>query len=72
MYDKRMNYLDELDKTSVSIVSQIAHKYDVEINLAAYALDKMLKDDIVVAVLIDRGVTGIHDYLTPVDDEDMK
>lgn len=72
MYDKRIDYLHELEKTSVSVASQIAHKYDVELNLAAYALTKMLKDDIVVAVLIDRGVTGIHDYLTPIDDEDMK
>ena len=72
MYDKRVDYLHELEKASVSIVSQISNKYHVEFNLAAYALTRLLQDDIVTAVLIDRGVTGVHDYLVPVDGEDIK
>lgn len=72
MYDKNVNYHCQLEVTVDSLISQYEKKYHVDANQAAYVLNKVLDQDIVACILIDRGLASVSDYLTACKDDDMK
>lgn len=61
MYNKHLNYSSKLNDRLQDLVYQLSVKHDIDLNLAAYCIYRLIEEDIVLSVIMDRSKSFIID-----------